>query len=304
MPKKLTQAELVNLAQIALRAKPTFKLIGVRKQPTRNAKNFKVQCLDCGNVEARSTTWLRSQYGCMCTRGAKISSTSVMTKQEFSAKWNLEKRRLKVVSKFKGMHTRVKVSCLRCDHVWPTSPTNLRKAGCPKCAPGLLREKNLSLYGVEHALQRPEVRVKIKEAMIEKYGMPHALQNKNLFEKMVSSSYSTKPFLLGNRTVYVQGYEDFALSWLLANTKIKPSEICCGRDRQVPKIKYQVASGVTKVYYPDIFVPKHNLIVEVKSEYSYRARLSTNLRKAAACMAQGYQFRFLVMAKDGSRVHV
>lgn len=304
MPAKLSKADLVAKATSLIKAKPTFALVGVRKSPERGAKNFKVKCLDCGTVELRNMRWLSSNHGCMCGRGSKISKTQRMSKAEYTEKWNLPERKLKIVSAFRGMHVRVDVRCLRCKHVWSTAPTNLRKAGCPKCAPVLQRLNNLETYGVEHTFQRPDVIGKRAATMQRLYGEEHALQSGPLFQKMVSSSYKTKEYKLGRRTVLVQGYEALALNWLLENTRIKAKDVRCGCDPDMPRISYTDVDGKRKTYHPDIFVPSRNLIVEVKSSYTYSSRLQKNLCKAAACKAAGYAFRFLVMSPDGRRIHV
>lgn len=304
MPAKLSKADLVAKATSLIKAKPTFALVGVRKLPERGAKNFKIKCLDCGAVELRDMRWLASSHGCMCSRGSKIAKTQRMSKTDYTEKWRLSERKLKIVSEFCGMHVRVDVRCLRCSYVWSAAPTNLRKAGCPKCAPRLQQANNLKTYGVEHTFQREDVQRKRAASMKRRYGEEHALQSPKLFQKMVSSSYKTKEYALGGRSVLVQGYEPLALDWLLANTKISASDIRCGSDPEMPRIEYVDTDGRRKIYHPDFFVPKHNLIVEVKSSYTYSNRLQKNLHKAAACSAAGYKFRFLVMHPNGSRIHV
>lgn len=296
----LSTSEAERRANEHLKLKPTFRYVGLASES--HPYSFNVECLDCKTVQVRSMVWLRSKFGCLCQKGSKISKAQRMTKAEFSHKWNLKDRKLKIVSKFQGMHRRVHVMCLRCRHKWHAAPTNLRKAGCPVCAPSVQRANNMEKYGVEHTLQRPDVRAKRAATMIKKHGHVHALQNPKLFQRMVSNSYRTKSYRLGKRTVQVQGYEGLALDWILKNTRIKASDIACGPD--VPSVPYTSSSGKSKTYHPDFFVPKHNLVIEVKSVYTYNSRLEQNLLKAAACVASGYKFRFLVMRPDGSRIHV
>ena len=49
-----------------------------------------------------------------------------------------------------------------------------------------------------------------------------------------------------------------------------------------------------KVYYPDYYLPKYNLIVEIKSDYTLKKELDKNLCKQKSCIEQDYNFIFIV----------
>ena len=56
-------------------------------------------------------------------------------------------------------------------------------------------------------------------------------------------------------------------------------------------------------YYPDLYIPKDNLIIEVKSQWTYNSQqkwYNTNLLKRQACIAAGYKFKFMIFDKDGN----
>ena len=296
-------ATMLRKARAAIAHKPTFKVLKYTGYAP-GKPSYKVKCLDCSKVELRTLGWIESKYGCVCTRVAKIAATQTMSKKAYSVKWNLSKRNIKIVSKFKGMHKDVNAKCLTCSHKWRVSPTNLRRSGCPLCSPTLMRARHLATHGVEYAAQRPDVIAKKKATMLARYGVEYALQDPRKFDKMVLNSYRTKKFQLNGKTVLLQGYEPQAIEWLLANTKIKECDLVCGVGVKRPAIPYISKSGHTCIYHPDIFIPRYNLIVEVKSRYTYNHALDKNLRKRAACEAQGFKFRFLVMNGDGSRCHV
>lgn len=291
----------IKRAKDAMLLRPSFKLCGTTGDRGSNiykSKVFLVKCLDCGSVEARSLEWINSRYGCLCQRGRKISASSSLTAEEFSTKWNLEKRRIALVSEYKTMHIRVVAKCLRCTHVWDTAPTNLRHAGCPKCAQKLKQKACMRKYGVAHHTQRPEVRKRTKQTFLNRYGVTSALQDRAFLDKMVQSSYRRKEYRLGSRTVLVQGYEPYALDYIVDEKRIKPGSVRCGLDADIPSIPY-VFNGACKVYHPDIFIPRLNLLVEVKSSYTYRRSLEKNLAKKKACEKLGYTFKFLVFKKNG-----
>ena len=162
-------------------------------------------------------------------------------------------------------------------------------------------KKMLKLYGVEHSSQLDHVKIKRKTTLLERYGVEHALQNKEIFDKNLLTAYNYKTYQLGKRKVRVQGFEPQALDYIRVEKGIKPSQIECGiGNSKVPSIIYKY-KGSTKVYHPDIFIPHLNLLIEVKSEFTYQYSRKINRIKRKAAIASGYRFIFLVMNNDGTR---
>jgi hypothetical protein len=105
-----------------------------------------------------------------------------------------------------------------------------------------------------------------------------------------------KPYKNANKKVFikgkcfkVQGYEDIALH--LLSEIVELEKIKVGKD--VPRILLPTG----KYYYPDISID--NLIIEVKSEYTYNVKLSENLLKQEETIKSGYGHIFFVIhSKD------
>jgi hypothetical protein len=57
-----------------------------------------------------------------------------------------------------------------------------------------------------------------------------------------------------------------------------------------------------KVYFPDIYIPKQNLIIEVKSTYTYSKEYDKNIAKANATKNTGYNFEFWIYDGKGNKV--
>jgi hypothetical protein len=76
----------------------------------------------------------------------------------------------------------------------------------------------------------------------------------------MASTYKTKDYKLGKHIVQIQGYENFALDYILSKG-VKPKDIIVGD--AVPLIRY----GKHK-HFPDIFIPRLNRLVEVKSTFT------------------------------------
>ena len=58
-------------------------------------------------------------------------------------------------------------------------------------------------------------------------------------------------------------------------------------------IKYKF-DDKEKVYYPDFYLPKYNLIVEIKSKYTYNCDFNKNISKQESCINMGYNFLFII----------
>lgn len=57
-----------------------------------------------------------------------------------------------------------------------------------------------------------------------------------------------------------------------------------------PTITY----NLNKKYYPDFYLEDLNLIVEIKSTYTYNLDLEKNIIKMKSCINQGYNFMFII----------
>ena len=95
------------------------------------------------------------------------------------------------------------------------------------------------------------------------------------------------------RIINYQGYENYALDTLLENY-INEDDIISERN-EIPKIDY--FKGKIYKYYPDIFIPKDNLIIEIKSEWTYKRNIIKNTLKALATKKLGYNYEFWIYNK-------
>lgn len=126
----------------------------------------------------------------------------------------------------------------------------------------------------------------------EKYGVRNAMQVEEFFYKVLNSKKKLKTVVVDGNIIIYQGYELLAIRKLLSEG-YDISDICIGRGK-VPSFKY-VLNGKRKTYYPDIYIPKDNRIIEVKSLYTYTAELDKNLAKRDSVIAQNYRFDFYIM---------
>jgi len=52
-----------------------------------------------------------------------------------------------------------------------------------------------------------------------------------------------------------------------------------------------------KYYHPDFYYKHLNLIIEIKSNYTYNKELNKNLSKRKSCIEKGYKFIFIIDKK-------
>jgi hypothetical protein len=192
---------------------------------------------------------------------------------------------------------------------------------CPKCAIQKRKETNLERYGNEVAINSNKIKevwiekvknrtdeeeiqnkrketniekygeefpfLKMKETYLEKYGVEYAMQNVNIFEKSMNKSKSNKKYILpSGKETNVQGYENFALDILLK--EFTEDEILNSRT-DMPVIRYYY-KNVNRRYFPDIYIPKINKIIEVKSIWTYKRDLVKNIIKAIYTRKLGYDY--------------
>jgi len=144
-------------------------------------------------------------------------------------------------------------------------------------------------YGVEYISKNKQIRNKAKETMLQKYGFMSASQNPYISEKQFANSNKLYTFSSG-KTIQIQGYENWALDILIE--KYNDNEII-NRRIDMPKIIYEY-NKTTHIYFPDFYIPKDNLIIEVKSIYTYKKHLIKNILKSHAVRKLKYNYEIWI----------
>jgi len=163
-----------------------------------------------------------------------------------------------------------------------------------------IKQTNIEKYGVEYPLcQLEEIKEKSKQTILKKYGVPHVSQCKEIFERQQLSGFRRKPFIFpdSNEIIQVQGYEPFCLNDLLQNEHITENDLLDGYEN-MPTIKYSSDDKI-HCYYPDIYIPSKNLIIEVKSIYTYERYKEINLIKLEATKQNGYNIEIRIYNEKG-----
>lgn len=148
------------------------------------------------------------------------------------------------------------------------------------------KKKMLEKYGVEYFVQSEE----FKKTMVEKYGAEHAMQCPVLFRKAAASSFKRKPYIFKDQTFMLLGYEDRAIDDILKKEDI--DVMYAGECEQIPVFEYFI-DDKKHVYYPDIYIPENNKIIEVKSIYTYNKDVE-KVKYTAMSVSEHYIFELRI----------
>jgi len=170
----------------------------------------------------------------------------------------------------------------------------------------IVKKTNLEKFGKESYTQTEEYKNRYKETCLKKYGVEHWMQNSDNYQKYcdsVKNNNSYKKYTLPNGNyVYLQGYEDYVLEEILLK-KYDINDIIINNNEitiETGKIYYTINNKKHK-YYPDFFIKNENLIIEVKSDYTYNKDLEVNKLKKESCLKNGLKYEFIVVSKKDYR---
>jgi hypothetical protein len=92
------------------------------------------------------------------------------------------------------------------------------------------------------------------------------------------------------KIINVQGFEPFALNELILNHN--ENDIITDR-KNIPRIEYEI-DNKKKYYFPDIYLPKENKIIEVKSTWTFEKKKEITFKKATSTKDKGYNFEIWI----------
>ena len=133
------------------------------------------------------------------------------------------------------------------------------------------RSTNIERYGEDNIMKTDLGKLKIIETNTERYGESHPMKNEEFYENYFNNSYRKFKFkkyeLPSGKIVNLLGYESQILDYLL--TKFDENDIIIGYESyKIVKSNY-LDNGKLKRYIPDFYIKSKNLVIEVKSDYTY-----------------------------------
>lgn len=132
-----------------------------------------------------------------------------------------------------------------------------------------------------------------KQHLKNNYNVEHPMQIPEIISLQQRSDKYRKSYIFPDGDeICIHGYEDRALDILLE--KYKKDEIWNEMEDK-PEIWYFNPNKNKKCrYFTDFYIPKDNLMVEVKSTYWYKRQKEINLAKFAACVKSGYNLKVYI----------
>jgi DNA-directed RNA polymerase subunit N (RpoN/RPB10) len=140
-------------------------------------------------------------------------------------------------------------------------------------------------YGVNNPSKSDIIKEKKRKTTNKNYGVDNPTQSSEIFEKQQKTQKTIK--LHDNGLYYRGSYEKDFL------------DHCNENNIEIEKgftIKY-LFNGKNKYYHSDFYLPKYNLICEIKSDYYYYKYYEKNIMKRKYTIKNGYNFLFIINKK-------
>lgn len=225
-------------------------------------KNGLYRCFECGKEKAKLT--MIDKYGV----DNPTKSNEIVKKIQEKYKEKSEEEKKQMVKKQKE--------------------TMFNKYGSWFTKTELYKEKilksSLEKYGVEDYRSSEQFKSRVKKTLSERYGVDHVshISIKKIKNKKALFGKKINGFHEKSELSYQGTYElDFLEKY---HDKVNIEKI--------DPIKYKLNEN-THYYHPDFYLPEFNLIIEIKSSYTYEYDLEKNLSKKEYSIRNGYNFLFI-----------
>lgn len=222
-------------------------------------KNGFYRCTECGRKSAKETCI--SKYGVDNPTKSKIISNKISlaykNKREIEKELLVDKHKKTVFENYGG---------------WFTNTNEYKDK---------IKKISLDKYGLDDYRSSDEFKNKVKKTLNEKYGVENPSQlplsyKKSWFGNKINGIHFSGLMYQGTYELdFLEKYYD-----KLKIDKIKP-------------IKYYFEDK-KHYYHPDFYLPNLNLIIEIKSSYTYNFDLERNLAKKEYSLKSGYSFIFII----------
>jgi hypothetical protein len=158
----------------------------------------------------------------------------------------------------------------------------------------------LEKYGSIYPIQTDLGKEQIKKTCLEKYGVENPQQCPEIADKTAKNSYYKKTYTFpSGKQINCQGYEPFALDYLLEKENIDENDIVTGC-KNVPKIFYNDENGKKHRHYVDIFIQSQNRCIEVKSTWTAKKKKDNIYLKKEAGEKLGYKYDLWIFDQKGN----
>ena len=262
---------------------------------------------------------------CRKCANSNLSRAKTKTTNEYSKDlYRVHKNKISVIGVYKNSGVKLRHRCNTCSNTWYPVPDNvLQGSGCPKCM--TVRLSKINTRTRKSYVEQLKISSGGTLTLIGKYkGVDTKTTHKCSICKSNWSSCPSnailktkgcgcglsfnayKPYNLGNRKVIVRGYEPQALDILIRSYRYNPDSILVDSEGKVPVIKMSKYNN-RKRHHPDFYIPKKNLLIEVKSTATLGITKSVisgkcpsslfyaTVKKHNAAKDAGYKYKLMIV---------
>ncbi len=167
-----------------------------------------------------------------------------------------------------------------------------------------IKKTLLYRYNVDAPFKSKLIQEKCKLTFLKKYGTDYPLKNKHIFKKCqrarFNSKYKFKYFVSpSNKKIWYQGYEKHIIEYLWKAGILEHDLI--NDKSHIPTIKYNYKNK-QRFYFPDIFIKSLNMLIEVKTAYSFDSDIEKHLSKQRGAISAGFKHIIIIWNEKHSRI--
>lgn len=156
-----------------------------------------------------------------------------------------------------------------------------------------IKSTNQQHFGGPSPYHSERVRAKGRETCKKNNGTEYPSQNPEIYEKAMKNSFLKKKYILpSGKEILLQGYEPHFLDYVFFNNLLQENEI----EYKPKRIKY-LSEGFEHYYFADFYIPKFNLIIEIKSSYILEKYPYNIFLKIEATKALGHNYIMILDKK-------
>lgn len=157
--------------------------------------------------------------------------------------------------------------------------------------------------------EKNAINEKRRRTNLKKYGIENVLMREDIRSKSARSNSIGKEYTLpSGKIIRIRGYENLVLDQLFNAGYLEDQVVADNsnnfRKNNIPSFSYIDVGRHIMKYFPDIYIPAENRIIEVKSEWwwngygreKYRSRLINNLRKRQSVIDKGYNYEVWIFS--------
>ena len=151
----------------------------------------------------------------------------------------------------------------------------------------------IARYGVENIIFIPGSKDKARATCIMKYGVRSPTQRSR------STHGKWKTIIIEGKKFRVQGYEDIFLERSL-EFGFSCESLTQGKNN-CPTIPWKDSNGIEHVYFPDFFIQDRNLLIEIKSSWTFENNKESALAKLNAAKKLGYNTMCIIFSSRNDK---